>query len=135
MTLKEGLAFAILGGAMLCFAWGRFRYDIVALVALLLAVVTGVVPAARAFSGFTSDVVVIIACALIISAAVAQSGLMEHLLQPLLSRLKRPSVQVPVMAGATALLSMPTKNVGALAILIPVATRLSRDTGTPRSAL
>ncbi|HEY3813056.1 MAG TPA: SLC13 family permease [Caulobacteraceae bacterium] len=135
MTLKEGLAFAILGGAMLCFAWGRFRYDIVALVALLLAVVTGVVPPARAFSGFTSDVVVIIACALIISAAVAQSGLMEHLLQPLLSRLKTLLTQVPVMAGATALLSMPTKNVGALAILIPVATKLARDTKTSRSAM
>ncbi len=135
MTLREGLAFAILGGAMLCFAWGRFRYDVVAMVALLLAVVTGVVPAARAFSGFTSDVVVIIACALVISAAVAQSGLMEHLLQPLLSRLKTLSTQVPVMAGATALLSMPTKNVGALAILIPVATRLARETKTSRSAM
>ncbi|HWE47410.1 MAG TPA: SLC13 family permease [Caulobacteraceae bacterium] len=135
MTLKEGLAFAILGGAMLCFAWGRFRYDIVALVALLVAVLAGVVPAAKAFSGFTSDVVVIIACALIISAAVAQSGLMEHLLQPVLSRLKTLATQVPVMAGATALLSMPTKNVGALAILIPVATKLARDTKTSRSAM
>lgn len=135
MTLKEGLAFAILGGAVICFAWGRFRYDVIAMVALLIAVVTGVVPAARAFSGFTSDVVVIIACALVISAAVAQSGLMEHLLQPILSRLKTLATQVPVMAGATALLSMPTKNVGALAILIPVATRLARETKTSRSAM
>ncbi|HLI66241.1 MAG TPA: SLC13 family permease [Caulobacteraceae bacterium] len=135
MTPTEALAFSIVGGAMAFFAWGRFRYDVIAVIALLIGVVTGVVPAQRAFSGFTSDVVVIIACALVISAAVARSGVIEQLLQPLLSRVKRSATQVPVMAGATALLSMPTKNVGALAILMPVAIRLARTTKTSRSAL
>ena len=39
------------------------------------------------------------------------------------------------MAAATALLSMATKNVGALAILMPVAQQLSRRTGTSISRL
>jgi di/tricarboxylate transporter len=135
MTSSQALAFSIVGGAVALFAWGRFRYDVVALVALLVGVASGVVPPARAFSGFTSDVVVIIACALVVSAAVARSGLVEQLLQPLLSRLKTTQTQVPVLAGATAVLSMLTKNVGALAILMPTAIRLSRSTGTSRASL
>ena len=135
MTLPQALAFSIVGGAVVFFAWGRFRYDVIALIALLAGVAVGVVPVKRAFSGFTSDVVVIIASALVISSAVARSGIIEELLQPLLSRLKTSATQVPVLAGATALLSMVTKNVGALAILMPVAIRLSRATKTSRSSV
>lgn len=135
MTLPQALAFSIVGGAVAMFAWGRFRYDVVSLVALLIGVSVGVVPIKRAFSGFTSDVVVIIACALVISTAVARSGIIEQLLQPVLVRLKTSATQVPVMAGSTALLSMVTKNVGALAILMPVAIRMTRNTGTSRSSI
>jgi di/tricarboxylate transporter len=135
MTLPQAFAFSIVGAAVAMFAWGRFRYDVIALLALLAGVIAGVVPIKRVFSGFTSDVVVIIACALVISAAVARSGVIEQLLQPLLSRLKTSATQVPVMAGSTALLSMATKNVGALAILMPVAIRLTRTTKTSRSAI
>jgi di/tricarboxylate transporter len=135
MTLPQALAFSIVGGAVVMFAWGRFRYDVVSLVALLIGVSVGVVPVKRAFSGFTSDVVVIIACALVISTAVARSGIIEQLLQPVLVRLKTSATQVPVMAGSTALLSMVTKNVGALAILMPVAIRMTRNTGTSRSSI
>src|SRR5215472_7592208 len=125
MTLSQALAFSLVGGAVIFFASGRFRYDVVALIALVCAVAAGVVPPAKAFSGFTSDVVVIIASALVISAAIARSGVVEPVLQPLLSRLKTPTSQVPVLAGATA----------ALAILMPIALRNARVTGTSPSSL
>src|SRR6202035_5813257 len=64
-----------------------------------------------------------------------RSGVVELALRPLLSRLKTERSQVPAMAAATALLSMGTKNVGALAILMPVAQQLSRRTGTSISRL
>ncbi len=135
MTVHQALAFAIIGGAVAMFAWGRFRYDLIALLALLVGIATGLVPAKRAFSGFTSDVVVIIACALVVSAAIARSGAVERLVRPVLPWLKRTAVQVPALAGATALLSMPTKNVGALAILMPTALQLARRTGSSPSSL
>ena len=135
MTAPQALSFAIIGGAIIAFAWGRFRYDVIALVALFVGVVTRDVPIKQAFAGFTSDVVVIIACALIVSAAIQQSGAIEWLLQPLLGRLKRASTQVPVLAGATAILSTLTKNVGALAILMPVALRVARGSETSVSSL
>src|ERR1700761_2242193 len=135
MRPDQALAFAILGGAVVLFASGRLRYDIVALGALLVAVLTHVVPADKAFSGFTSDVVVIIASALVVSTAIARSGAVELVLRPLLGTLKTARTQVPVLAGVTGLLSMATKNVGALAIVMPAALQLARKTGSSPSSL
>ena len=55
---------------MALFVWGRLRYDLVALLALLAAIAAGIVPADKAFSGFSDDIVIIVACALLVSAAV-----------------------------------------------------------------
>jgi di/tricarboxylate transporter len=135
MALNQALAFAILAAAVAMFASGRVRYDIAALGALLAAVLTGVVPPDKAFTGFTSDVVIIIASALVVSAAIARSGMVEMALRPLLTRLKSAASQVPVLAGVTAVMSMATKNVGALAIVMPAAMQMARKTGTSPSSL
>jgi di/tricarboxylate transporter len=135
VTVSQALAFALMAGAVVMFIWGRFRYDLVALAALLLSVLVGVVPAKEAFSGFSNDIVVIIASALVISAAVSRSGAMEAILRPLLARVTRTQGQVVVLVAATTLLSMVTKNVGALAILMPIALQMARATGTNASAL
>ena len=135
MTLSQGLAFGLIGGTLLLFIWGRLRYDLVSLGALLAGVFLGVVPSAHAFDGFKSDVVVIIAAALVVSAAFARSGVVEVIMRPVLSRLTSERTQVPVLTAATALLSMATKNVGALAILMPVAQQVSRKSGTAISRL
>ncbi len=119
----------------MAFAWGRFRYDLIALVALFVGVLTKDVPLKAAFSGFTSEVVIIIACALIVSAAIQQSGVIEWAVRPLLGRLKSTATQVPVLAGATAILSTLTKNVGALAIMMPVALRVARNSESSPSSL
>jgi len=43
MTFQQGLSFAIVGAAVALFASGRFRYDAIALGALVAAMLTGVV--------------------------------------------------------------------------------------------
>jgi di/tricarboxylate transporter len=73
MTQDQILAFAILSGLMFLFVWGRLRYDLVAVVALLAAVLAGIVPHKTAFSGFGDDIVIIVASALVVSAAVERS--------------------------------------------------------------
>ena len=66
---------------MALFVWGRLRYDLVALLALLAAIAAGIVPADKAFSGFSDDIVIIVACALLVSAAVGRSGVIEDALE------------------------------------------------------
>jgi di/tricarboxylate transporter len=135
MTLPQGLAFGLIGVTIACFVWGRFRYDLISLAALIAAVALGLVPAKKAFDGFSNDVVVIIACALVVSAGFARSGVIEALLRPIAPKLKSARTQVPVFVAATAVLSMATKNVGALAILMPIALQVARRSNTSPSSL
>ena len=135
MTLDQGLAFGLVALTIGAFIWGRFRYDVIAICALLAGVATGVVPAKSAFDGFSNDITVIIAAALVVSAAFAKSGIVEAALRPLIPRLKTERSQVPVLTAAVTILSTATKNVGALAILMPVALQLSRRTGSSPSRL
>ncbi|KAA2214098.1 SLC13 family permease [Teichococcus oryzae] len=135
MTLDQALAFGILGITIGLFIWGRIAYDLVALLALLAGVVVGIIPMDKAFDGFSDDVVIIVAAALLVSAAVARSGAVERMMRPVLPHLRGARSQVPVLAGAVLVASVFTKNIGALAIFMPVALQLARRTGTSPSAL
>jgi di/tricarboxylate transporter len=133
MTWQQTAAFGLIGLMMVAFVWGRFRYDLVAMVALLAAVLIGIVPADKAFSGFSDDIIAIIASALVVSAAVARSGIVERALQPIAPYLTTKSIQVVVLAGTVAALSGFVKNIGALAMLMPVAFALARKNETSPS--
>ena len=135
MTFQQGLAFGLVGLTIGAFIWGRFRYDLVAVVALVAGLAIGIIPAEAAFDGFKNDVTVIIACALIVSAAFARSGVIELAMRRVMPLLKTERSQVPVLTGAVTLLSMATKNVGALAIMMPVALQVARQTKSSPSRL
>ena len=130
MTTPQVLAFAIIGAMMALFVWGRLRYDLVAVLALFAGIVAGIVPYDKAFSGFSDDIVIIVASALLVSAAVQRSGIVETLIRPLAPRLTTTTAQVTVLAGSVALLSAFVKNIGALAMLMPVAFQLARKNKT-----
>jgi di/tricarboxylate transporter len=135
VTFQQGLAFGLVGLTIGAFIWGRFRYDLVAVVALVAGLAIGIIPAEAAFDGFKNDVTVIIACALIVSAAFARSGVIELAMRRVMPLLKTERSQVPVLTGAVTLLSMATKNVGALAIMMPVALQVARQTKSSPSRL
>ena len=135
MTLHQGLAFGLIAATIAGFLSGRLPFDLVALAALMMGVMIGIIPAEKAFSGFSDEVVVIIAAALVVSAAIARSGIVEAAMRPVTRHLRTTSLQVPVLAGACMALSMVTKNVGALAIFMPGALQIARRFKTPPSAL
>ena len=135
MTLQQGLAFAVILGMMGFFVWGRYRYDLVAICALSVAVVVGIVPAGAAFTGFSDDIVIIVGSALLVSNAVARSGIVEQVLRKLGPYLTSTQIVVIVLVGAVTLMAAFVKNIGALAMLMPVAFQLARRTNTPPSLL
>ena len=126
MTLDQGLAFGTLGCTVAMFVWGRLAFDLVAVMALMAGICVGIIPMQSAFDGFSNDVVVIIIGALVVSAAIARSGVVETLLAPVFSRLRTVQTQVPGLVLAVGLLAMFCKNVGALAIFMPTAQLMSR---------
>jgi len=135
MTLDQGLAFGIVIFMMGLFAWGRLRYDLVAVLALLTAIAAGIVPPNKAFTGFSDDIVVIVASALVVSAAVGRSGVVERTVRMLGPYLTTMTRQIVALVGSVTLLSGFVKNIGALAMLMPIAFQLARRTGTSPSSL
>jgi di/tricarboxylate transporter len=126
MTHHQALAFALIGAIVVLLVWDRLRYDIVALLGLIAGVVIGIIPAKEAFSGFSDEIVIIVGSALVVSAGVARSGVADVLIAPFAAWLNTPTRQIAVLGGTVALMSAVMKNIGALAILMPVAMQLAR---------
>jgi di/tricarboxylate transporter len=135
MTFEQGLAFAIIGATIALLVWDRIRYDIVAALALLATIACGLVPAKEAFSGFSDQIVIIVASALVVSAAVGRSGVVEWLIAPVVPYMTTTGAQIVVLVTTVAFLSAFMKNIGALAIFIPIAMQIARRTDVPVSRL
>ncbi len=94
---EQILVFATLAGALALFVWGRWRYDVVAMLAFLTITITGIVDGQEAFSGFGHPAVITVAAVLVISRALSKSGLAD-LLASLMTRVgNRPSLQVATL--------------------------------------
>jgi len=133
MTHSQLLAFGILAGTMVLFVWGRLRYDLVAILALLASLVAGTVPANKAFTGFSDDIVIIVASALVLSASIARSGIIESALRFVSSHVSRVQWQLTVLVGSVTLLSALVKNIGALAMLMPAAMKMAKKSESSAS--
>ena len=123
MTFDQIIVFAIIGGAMVMFVTNAVRYDVVGVIALVVAVLAGVVPADHAFAGFGHAAVITVAAVLVISQALQNSGLVDRLVAMLARSRKTPTLQVLAGSGMVAILSCVMNNVGALAIMLPVTLR------------
>ncbi len=129
------LVFIVLGLTLAAFMWGRFRYDLVALAALLGSVMLGLVPTDDAFKGFGHPAVITVAAVLVISRGVERSGVVDIIANQVLKVGERLLLQLLVLVGTVVVLSGVMNNVGALALLLPVAMRLAREHNTSPSLL
>ncbi len=116
MTTPQLIAFAIILASLILFAWGRWRYDIVAMGALVVAVICGIVPSETAFSGFSDPAVITVAAVLILSQSLQRSG------------------AINLLAGSIGKLpNSPMIQIGALALMLPVAIRAAQASNIPMS--
>lgn len=129
MTTQQMLAFAIVGAMMVLFMWGRLRYDVVAMLALLASLAAGTVSPDDAFTGFSDDIVIIVGSALVVSTAVSRSGIIEAALRWLVRKLTTMRVQLLVLVGSVTLMSALIKNIGALAMMMPAALKMAKKSG------
>lgn len=120
MTTDQSILFGLLFFVFVFLVWGRWRYDLVAFVALLLALLTGVVDTKLAFSGFGHPATVIIALVLIVSRGLSNSGAIELLSRSVISGTRKLASHIAIMASLAAVLSAVMNNVAALALLMPV---------------
>lgn len=130
MTLPQILSVSVLAGMMLLFIWGKFRYDLVAIIALLAALAVGVVSPKEAFKGFSDDIVIIVGSALVLSGAVQRSGVIERAMLVLQRRVTRIRSQLLLLAASVGFASALVKNIGALAMMMPVALQMAKKSDT-----
>lgn len=125
MTNEQTLILTILLATVAMFLWGRWRHDMVAAAALLACVAAGLVPAAKAFAGFGHPAVITVACVLVLSQGLQQSGAVDALARRVLPTRAGPTLSLLALTALVALLSGFMNNVGALALLMPVAIQLA----------
>lgn len=121
MSFEQIAISAILAIAVVLFVRGWPRYDFVALLALLAAAILGLVPAKDAFDGFGHPAVITVAAVLIISRGLRNSGVIDIIAASLAPAMKHPLGHIASLTAVVAVASAFMNNVGALAILMPVA--------------
>jgi len=129
MTADQATLFILLFLVFVFLIWGRWRYDLVAFIALLAALLTGIVPASQAFSGFGHPATVIIALVLIVSRGLSNSGVIELIARYVVDASRKLAAHISVMSALAAALSAVMNNVAALALLMPVDLQAAKKSG------
>ncbi|HUG90795.1 MAG TPA: SLC13 family permease [Planctomycetaceae bacterium] len=135
VTTDQLIVFGVLAATLVLFVWNRWRYDVVALLALLAVAVAGLVPPDEVFAGLGHPAVVTVAAVLVVSRGLLNAGVVDALARSLTRVGDRPWVQVAALTGIVALSSGFMNNVGALALFMPVAVWMSRRAGRSPSVL
>jgi len=134
MNVQQWIIFGTLLLTLVLFVTGRWRFDVVALLALLIVVLTGLVPVESAFNGFSNPAVITVAAVLVISRALQNSGAIDLIGDRLLRLKGGMVVQLAALTGIVAVLSAFMNNVGALALMMPAAITVAHRKGVSPSA-
>jgi len=129
MTFDQALILLFLCATVGLFIWGRFRHDVVAMAGLMACVLAGLLAPEAAFAGFGHPAVITVAAVLVLSAALQASGAVDVLARTVLPAEAGRTVSLAALTGLGALLSGFMNNVGAMALLMPVAVQLARRIG------
>lgn len=131
--MDHHLVFGVLILALLLFAWGRIRHDLVAIIALCILVVAGIIDPEKAFNGFGHPAVITVAAVLVIGKALEFSGVVDLLGKWVMKLGKNLLLQIFTLSVIVAVASAFMNNVGALAIMMPVVIHMARKSGNPPS--
>jgi len=127
MTTDQLLISGILFLTMLLFGWGRWRYDLVAMFALLCCIVTGLVSTDKAFLGFGHPAVITVAAVLIISSALKNAGVVDEVASRISHLTRTPLIHIAALTTVITVASAFMNNVGALALLLPIALSTAQE--------
>lgn len=129
MTLEILTMLLVLVCAVVLFSGEWLRVDVVVLLILSALTISGILTPEETFSGFSSELIIVLASIFVISGALARSGLMQTLGQLIHTMSKdRKGFLAPLLAlmGVSAAVSAVISNTSATAILMPVAKDVAK---------
>ena len=119
------------------FAWNKWRYDVVAVIALVALVALDAILGGetsklveepkRVLEGFGHPAVVTVAAVLIISRALRNSGVVDQISRSVMPFTKNQISHILSLSLVVMVLSAFMNNVGALALMLPVALKTAVD--------
>lgn len=134
ITLDIILVLAVLFLVVLFFIFEWVRVDMVGIMVMVCLPLLGLVTPQQAISGLSSNAVVSIIAVIIIGAGLDKTGVMNKLAQLILKFAGRDERKITSMVSATvAGISGFMQNIGAAALFMPAARRISTQTGVPAS--
>jgi di/tricarboxylate transporter len=133
LSYEQVFIFVLLAGLLGMLVWGRFRYDLVAFCALLIAVIGGAVQGHDAFAGFGHEATITVALVLIISRAMINSGAVELVAKYVVDASRSLPMHIGIMSVAGAALSAVINNVAAIVILMSLDMEAARKAGRSHS--
>ncbi len=126
MTTEIYMIFGLIILMLVFFVWGKWRYDIVSLVTLIVASLTGLVPMDAVFEGFGHPAVITVAAVLVVSKGLMNAGVVDFMARYLLRLGDNIIVQMTSLVLAVTISSAFMNNIGALALMMPVAIKMAR---------
>ena len=136
MTSQIALTLAILGGTVALLVSDRLSSGIVALLALLALVFTGLLTPAEALSSLSSPVVVSIGSIFILSTALFQTGVATMLGRTMFRMAgDREWLLIVILMASAAVLSAFMNNVATTAVLMPAVIGIALSTNRSEACL
>ena len=127
MFFEPYIIIVILLATMGLFIWGKWRYDVVALIALAISILVGAVPFDHAYKGLSNPAVITVAMVMVISKAITESGILSALVTQSKRWTKNLTLHVTLLTLFTAIISAFMNNVGALALMMPIALQTAYE--------
>lgn len=131
--MEENIVFLLLASTLILFIWGKIRYDFIALAILFALSILRIIPVRETFSGFGHPAVITVAAVMIVSQGLQNSGLIDLIARWLEKLGKNNFLQTSALCTVTGIASAFMNNVGAIAIMMPVAIKLSNKNNNPPS--
>ena len=135
MTSDQIAIFSIIIFTFILFVWGRWRYDIVAIISLCTLFIADqilggdksslILDTSNIFLGFGHPAVITVAAVLIISRALRNSGVIDVIARQITPFSKYQIGHISSLSATVSIFSAIMNNVGALALMLPVALKTS----------
>ena len=135
MSFDQVFLLTLLAVVLALFIWGRIRYDVVAVLALMATALAGIVSAEEVFTGFANPATVTGALVLILSRSLSVSGAVDLISRHFMPPMKNTTAHVATLSAVGALLSTVMNNVGVLAFLMSAALRSAARAKRPAAAI
>ncbi len=126
MTVDQILVCVVLFVSLVLFIQGRYRYDLIAISALLALVLFGIVDPKLAFLGFGHPATITVAAVLILSQTLGDAGVTHYLGKYLTGFSNKPAWLILSLMTLVAGFSAIMNDVGALALVMPLALHLAQ---------